>query len=71
MNILGFTAEASLCKSRWSYCGYGGTLSGADAPLNVVVQQDCQSQCASQYECCEEDEAGNCTQCAIPPAQCP
>jgi hypothetical protein len=134
MNMPGFAADASLSKSRWSYRGYGGTSSGADASLTVIAQQDCQSQCASQFqqclsncgcppgftncggicsdlnfdgsncgtcghicrgrvlsppglhpspffcfngrclcqfECCEEDEAGNCTQCAIPPAQCP
>jgi hypothetical protein len=52
MNIPGYAAEASLYKSTSLYWGHGGISSAADAPLQVVMQQDCQSQCYSQYQQC-------------------
>ena len=133
MSIPGYAAEASLYKSSWSYWTYGRGSSVRDNPQSVVFQEDCQSQCAFQYQqcldncgcapgftkcgnictdvrfdgsncgtcghackgrvirvgtgpspffcfygrclcqgqCCNQDEAGNCIECAVPPAQCP
>jgi len=48
MSMPGFAAEASLHKSWWSY--RGGTSSGANVPPSIVFQQDCRSQCDSQYQ---------------------
>lgn len=61
MNMPGLTAGASLYKSSRQYFLGTGWTSVADShlalpPLQpaglVVAQQDCQSQCASQYQQC-------------------
>jgi len=50
MGLPGYSADASHYKTSLSYYGAGGAqLFGASA---VVAQQDCQSQCSTQYQQC-------------------